>query len=342
MREAHDVTNGDLAIMKSSPRSLANYPVFVLGAPRSGTTLLYHMILSAGNFAVYRTESNVFNLLGPKFGDLSVRRNRQALMKVWLGSKLFDRSGLQAQAIEEKVLAECKSRGDFLSTVMGEIARNQGVGRWADCTPDHLLYLAAIKREIPNAKVIHILRDGRDVALSLDKQGWIRPMPWDREKGLLVAGIYWQWMVNLGRENGRKLGADYKEIHFEDLIRTPQAVLLQLGQFIDHDLDYERILKVGIGSVSDPNTSFYGEPGDQAFNPVERWRKHFSLEQLALFESLVGETLESVGYQRGAPGSAGSAKGMRKLYEGSFNAKLWLKQNTSLGKILIGDDLSWL
>ena len=52
-------------------------PVFVLGCVRSGTTLLYHMLLSAGGFAVYRAESNVFNLLEPRFGDLSVRRNKE-------------------------------------------------------------------------------------------------------------------------------------------------------------------------------------------------------------------------------------------------------------------------
>ncbi len=57
-------------------RSLA--PVFVLGCGRSGTTLLYHMLLSAGNFAVYRVESNIINLLEPRFGDLSVRRATSA------------------------------------------------------------------------------------------------------------------------------------------------------------------------------------------------------------------------------------------------------------------------
>ena len=51
---------------ESGARSKA--PVFVLGCPRSGTTLLYHMLLSAGNFAVYRAESQVFNLLEPRFG----------------------------------------------------------------------------------------------------------------------------------------------------------------------------------------------------------------------------------------------------------------------------------
>ena len=331
--------------MSSSSLSQNKRPVFVLGSPRSGTTLLYHMILSAGNFAVYRTESNVFNLLGPRFGDLSVRRNREALMKVWLGSKLFTRSGLDARTIEKKVLEECRNTGDFLRIVMQEIANKQGVERWADCTPDHLLYLREIRKEMPEALVIHILRDGRDVALSLDKQRWIRPFPWDKSKSVLVSGLYWQWIVNRGREYGRTLGADYMEIHFEDLIQNPRPVLAQLGQFIDHDLDYDRIRKVGIGSVSDPNTSFQPESGGQDFNPVERWRKSLSANQLAACENLVGETLVSLGYKLGSTSMARHQLGdkvMRAAYESLYDAKLWLKQRTVLGKLLISDDLSWL
>jgi LPS sulfotransferase NodH len=331
--------------MSSSSLSQNKRPVFVLGSPRSGTTLLYHMILSAGNFAVYRTESNVFNLLGPRFGDLSVRRNREALMKVWLGSKLFTRSGLDARTIEKKVLEECRNTGDFLRIVMQEIANKQGVERWADCTPDHLLYLREIRKEMPEALVIHILRDGRDVALSLDKQRWIRPFPWDKSKSVLVSGLYWQWIVNRGREYGRTLGADYMEIYFEDLIQNPRPVLAQLGQFIDHDLDYDRIRKVGIGSVSDPNTSFQPESGGQDFNPVERWRKSLSANQLAACENLVGETLVSLGYKLGSTSMARHQlgdKAMRAAYESLYDAKLWLKQRTVFGKLLISDDLSWL
>lgn len=318
--------------------------MFVLGSPRSGTTLLYHMLLSAGNFAVYLTESNVFNLLRPRFGNLSVKRNRQALMKVWLGSKLFTRSGLDANEVEEKILLECRSSGDFLRIVMEEIARKQGVARWADCTPDHLFYLSAIKREIPQALVVHILRDGRDVALSLAKQGWIRPFPWDRKKGVLVAGLYWQWMVNKGKENGHMLGADYTELHFEDLIQNPRSTLEKLGQFIEHDLDYDKILKVRIGSVSDPNTSFKVEPGTKEFNPVGRWHSQFATEQLAVFEGMVGQTLENLGYELATKGTRNEwrGKGMRAAYETLYGSKLWLKQNTPLGKVLISDDLSWL
>src|SRR5690349_19346474 len=131
--------------MKSSTVPRSKRPVFVLGSPRSGTTLLYHMLLSAGNFALYLSESNVFNLLAPKFGDLRSIRSKEALMRVWLKSKLFDRSGLDPNEIRSKIMVECKGPGDFLRILMEEICRRQGVERWADCTPDHLLYLDRIQ-----------------------------------------------------------------------------------------------------------------------------------------------------------------------------------------------------
>ncbi len=329
--------------MSSSTMPRNKRPVFVLGSPRSGTTLLYHMLLSAGNFAVYRTESNVFNLLVPRFGDLNVERNKRELMRVWLASKLFECSGLAAKEIESKVLTECHNGGDFLRIVMGEMCRKQGVERWADCTPDHLLYMDRIKQQIPEALVVHIVRDGRDVALSLEKQGWIRPFPWDRARSVMVAGLYWEWIVNKGREQGRTLGADYAELHFEDLITNPHATLTKLGQFIDHDLNYDRILKVGIGSVSDPNTSFKSKESGK-FNPVGRWKSQFSPKGLEEFESLLGSTLKNLGYEPGSSASSNgnSFSGRRAAYQALYGSKLWLKRNTPLGRWLISDDLSYL
>src|SRR5436309_5436366 len=153
----------ELTVTAARPRTArSDAPVFVLGCGRSGTTLLYHMLLSAGGFAVYRSESNAINLLEPRFGDLSVKSNKEKLMRAWLASKLFERSGLEAASIKSKVLAECQNGGDFLRIVMGEIARHQGVQRWADCTPEHLLHIERIKETIPDALIIHIIRDGRD------------------------------------------------------------------------------------------------------------------------------------------------------------------------------------
>jgi hypothetical protein len=59
--------------------------------------------------------------------------------------------------------------------------------------------------------------------------------------------------------------------------------LSRLGSFIEHDLDYERIQRAGIGSVSEPNSSFLGEPNG-TFNPVARWKTKMSAEQAAFFE----------------------------------------------------------
>jgi hypothetical protein len=323
----------------------AKAPVFVLGCGRSGTTLLYHMLLSAGGFAIYRAESNAINLLEPRFGNLSLKRNKERLMDAWLASKLFERSGLEPEAIRAKVIEKCRNGGDFLRIVMEEIARKQQVERWADCTPEHLLHLKRIKETIPEALIIHIIRDGRDVALSNARLKYVRRAPWDRSPHVLACGLYWEWIVRKGRADGSKLGADYTEVRFEDLISKPRPVLAKLSAFIEQELDYDRIKQVGIGSVSQPNTSFK-EDSEKEFNPIGRWKNGFTPELLATFESLVGGLLKELGYALGTasgdlPEDA-KLQRMRASYKKYFDTKLWLKAKTPLGKIFVTKDLSWL
>jgi hypothetical protein len=326
------------------PRSRSSAPVFVLGSPRSGTTLLYHMLLSAGNFAIYRAESEVLHLLEPRFGDLSVERNKKRLMHAWLKTRLFAATGLDAAPLQERVMAECRNGGDFLRIVMEETARRQGVARWAECTPDHLLYLPRIKQTIPEALVIHIIRDGRDVALSMERQNYPRQLPWDMKSRRMAAGLYWEWMVRKGREQGRELGADYIEVHYEDLVSRPQQVLNRLSAFIGQALDYEQIQRVGIGSVSQPNTSFKAEAVDDGFSPVGRWKKHFTPGELATFEELLGEALPELGYtvETKARKRSASLRMLRAQYRAFFDAKLYLKTRTPIGRLLVTRDLSRL
>src|SRR5579864_2019768 len=84
-------------------------PVFVLGCPRSGTTVLYHMLLSAGGFANYRSESNVFNILVPRFGGMRSAGSRRRLMEAWVRSMLFRVSGLDAAEITARIIADCRN-----------------------------------------------------------------------------------------------------------------------------------------------------------------------------------------------------------------------------------------
>src|SRR5580658_7249246 len=107
-------------------------PVFVVGCPRSGTTLLYDTLLSSGKFAVYPCESDVFYRIAPAFGSFRSKSTRQKLMDVWLASDYFGRTGLEPDVLRSRVLTDCRSAGDFLRITMESIARQQGVGRWAD------------------------------------------------------------------------------------------------------------------------------------------------------------------------------------------------------------------
>jgi Sulfotransferase family len=320
--------------VRSDRRSKA--PVFVLGCPRSGTTVLYHMLLSAGGFANYRSESNVFNILVPRFGGMRFESDRKRLMEVWVRSMLFRVSGLDAADITAKVVANCRNGGDFLRIVMEEVARTQGVERWADCTPHHLLSMTEIKRQIPDALFIHIIRDGRDVALSYLRQGWAHPLPWDRGKELAVAALYWKWIVGKGRAAGKTLGPDYHEVRFEDLVANPQEALGRLGEFIGHDLDYGRIQQAGIGSVSEPNSSFAVDP-DGEFDPVGRWKTRMSAQELADFGAVAGDTLRELGYTSASSRQTKWTLRTARLlgtYLTLSEIKQWLKARTFLGRLV--------
>jgi len=308
-------------------------PVFVVGCARSGTTLLYDTLLSGGGFALYLGESNIFNLLAPRFGDLGIRRNRKRMLEVWLGSRLFRVSGLDRGQIENKILANCMNAGDFLRIVMNEIAVQQGAWRWAANSPEEILYLPLIKETIPEALIIHVIRDGRDVALSLSQKRYIRPFPWRDREAPEGAAIYWEWIVDRGRAAGAKLGDDYTEVRFEELVNDPRGVLGRLSSFLGQELDHDLIQKNAIGSVARPNTSFNAESAAE-FNPVGRWKRQLSAIRVTRIESLVGKTLAQLGYPLATSSGLNSdhptVAWTRLIYRRFFELKVQLKNNPFL------------
>jgi hypothetical protein len=310
-------------------------PVFVVGSPRSGTTLLYDMLMSAGGFAIYLGESSIFNVVAPRFGNLAVRKNREKMWNAWLGSRLFRASGIDPRRIESKILDDCRNPGDFLSTIMKEVARNQNARRWAGNTPEETLYLPLIKKTIPDALFIHVIRDGRDVALSLSRRRYIKPFPWKERETAIGAALYWEWILRKGRAVGRTLASDYTEIRFEELVSNPRSTLNHLSSFLDHELDDDRIQRTALGSVSKPNTSFKTQ-SPLEFNPVERWKKDLAAEELAKIEALIGKTLIELGYpvastERQRSGLKFAAK--KFVYYSFFEAKLWAKNSAVIRAI---------
>ena len=307
--------------------------MFVVGSARSGTTLLYDMLLSAGGFALYLGESNVFNLLAPRFGDLAVLENRKGMLGVWLASSLFRISGLNRTDVESKILDDCRNPGDFLRIVMDEMARQQGAQRWAGNAPEEILHLRQIKRTIPGALVIHMIRDGRDVSVSLSQKRYIRPFPWKDRETPEGASLYWEWIVKKGRAAGIELGNDYIEVRFEELVQDPRSVLRTLSAFLEHDLDYDRILENPIGAVAKPNSSF-GKRIEEGFSPIGRWKRQLTTHQLTRIETLVGDTLAELGYELATPGRYGWSPFFRSwnhlVYRQFFELKLHSKKNRLL------------
>jgi len=312
-------------------------PVFVMGCHRSGTNLLYDTLLSAGGFVVYRGFLPVYKILIPRFGRFDKLENRKRMMETWLRSKGFRRSGLDATELTETVLADCKSGGDFMRIVMDEIAHRQNVQRWAVYDPDNVLHVLRIKKDIPEALFVHIIRDGRDIALSLNKMDGFKPFPWDRKsRSLRETAVYWEWMVRTGQRYGRQIPADYIEVRYEELVSNPRRTLATLGQFLQHDLDHDRIQSAGLGRLSESNSSFREEL-EQYATPVNRWKERMPREEVAALEGLVGPCLQELGYPLTTPEPERriSLRGrlLRAVYPELLSAKLWLKINTPVGKL---------
>jgi hypothetical protein len=220
---------------------------------------------------------------------------------------------------------------------MEEVARKQKVDRWIDSTPTNIPHLLRIRKDFPEARIVHIIRDGRDVALSLDQLGWSRPLPWDRDRGLMAAGLYWEWIVRKGRRFGSMLQPDYLEVRYEDLVSEPAPTLQRLSVFLAHDLDYERIRRVSVGSVKNPLTAFKEDLERGQFKPVGRWKDRFPPGQLALFESLVGGCLQQLGYVLSDGGAKRSpaVERMRRVYLAYYEVKQWAKIKTPLSRLMV-------
>ncbi len=310
-----------------------------MGCHRSGTNLLYDMLLSSGGFAIYRGYLPIYKVLIPRYGSMQSRANREKIVATWLRSKGFRRTGLEPEQLSNRILDECQTGGDFIRVVMDSVAQQQNVGRWAVYDPDNVLHSERVKKDIPNALFVHIIRDGRDIALSLKKMGGFAPLPWDRREtnSLVATALYWEWMVRHGRAAGRRFPADYIEIRYEDLITNPRETLGKLGGFIDHDLDYDQIQRAALGRVSETNSSFREEGGGTAeIHPLGRWKERLSAESVAAIEGTVGGCLEENGYPLSLPAAKRSSSfrfsWMRSMYPAFLGSKLWLKMNTPVGR----------
>lgn len=215
---------------------------------------------------------------------------------------------------------------EFVSALYEALARGAGKSWAGEKTPDYVRHLPFLHRLLPWVKSIHLIRDGRDVALSTLE--WARPGKgpgrfslWTDEP-LAVCALWWSWQVGMGRRDGAALGAErYREVVYEDLVSDPEATLHGVTKFLG--LPYSPdMLAYHEGRVrNDPALS-----AKRAWLPPTRglrdWRDQMASSDVELFEALAGEQLSENGYGRAFPRISAQAearaRSCREWWEGEM------------------------
>ena len=273
-------------------------PIFIVGAARSGTTLLQYMLRSHPDISLPTAESHFFIPFYERineYGDLSSKENiRSLLEEIYSSRKHFfddDVHGIKfnADSLTEILYGRgCSTLPELVSGIFQENAKAEGKSRWGDKTPYYILHLDTLLEMFPNAQVIHLIRDGRDCALSMLNRKW----------DLQIFNIYhaayiWNRYVTAGKDFGTKNPDQYFEIKYEDILNQPELSLEKLCDFLSIKFDQSVInFRKSDGSGRTPLLTKPLQKSNQA-----RWKSSMSEKQLEVFESLAGPMLESCGYE---------------------------------------------
>jgi len=213
----------------------------------------------------------------------------------------FHRLGVPPDDVRAEMLIEPPSSySDAVRRVFASYAKRQGKPRYADKTPRNLDSLKLLAQTFPEARFIHIIRDGRNVALSL------LDMPWGPE-GIVAAAQTWKSRVERGRRAGRSLGpVRYREVLYEALLDDPETTVRSICEFIELPFDPSMLRYFeSVEPIIAPNPNTRGSVALPLTKGLRDWHTQMSSKDLLRFEVIAGNLLGSLGYEKGSlPNSA--------------------------------------
>ncbi|MDX2503322.1 MAG: sulfotransferase [Gammaproteobacteria bacterium] len=266
-------------------------PYFIIGYPRSGTTLLLHFLMSSGCFPKYQfSESHFFSHYYRRYGSLKNEKNLTIFQKEIFGSAWFNDSGVRPEKVMQRLQGQKIDYANLFVSIMEEISSIQGYDRWLEKTPWHILYTREIKKHIPNSKFILIIRDPRDVALSIFNYGWSKGF----FAGPVRAAIAWAWHMKNLMKNLSLNSDDVLIIKYEDLVENAERAAMSIAEFLETNIDYDTIINNPIGVMKSSNTSY---KSDINSNPVNRWKSLKDENLIRKLDCAVGKELETFGYR---------------------------------------------
>jgi hypothetical protein len=315
-------------------------PIFVVGSSRSGTTMLYSILLTSGEFPIYEAETLLLSVCPVKYGNIKKDKNYERFINDWIQSKQFLRSRLDPEEFKRDAKNHHSTYSEFLMFFMECMASKQGKSRWVEKTPGHIKYMDQLSKAFANAKFIHVIRDGRDVALSKRKAGWIGTKSKDPIKQLLIAAIDWETSLKYGRAYRKKLGNNYLEIYYEDMICDLDNALERINDFSNTRIEKHKIENNSIGSLKNVNTAFNDKMEGISNKALLRWKKELTEEELRTLNIAVGETLLQFGYNVDdfkvlrKSFSYLKIKSKKTIYKFFIYFKTFLKQKMPVGRFV--------
>jgi hypothetical protein len=288
-------------------------PLFVLGVRRSGTTLLRVMLDRHSKLAI--PDESYFI---PQFAD----RHRSPIDLAAFLDDLRRVPTLREWDLDigdvETRLAPGMTVGEAIAAVYLTYAARFGKPRWGDKTPMYMQYLPTLDRLFPDALYVHLVRDGRDAAVSfLQMPEGIVTRTWAHPEDAAGFACQWRSEVIAARALGRRVGGRYLEVRYEQLVAEPEPELERIS--IHARLPFEKSMldyTTGVDVSAKPHQQSLRKaptPG------LRDWRTEMSAVDVRAFEDVAGDLLAELGYPAtSSPTLGGRAR--RTAYSGRIAA----------------------
>lgn len=267
-------------------------PLIVLGVSRSGTTLLRVMLDRSPGIAI-PDESFFVPLLARRHGrtvepkpfldDLSRIPN----LRAW---------GVSPEEVSPRLRSGMKT-GEAISAIFECYAMKAGKPRWGDKTPMYMRHLPVLEELFPDAQYVHLIRDGRDAALSfLEMPAGTFTRTWAHPRSASEFACLWSGEVADARALGRRVGARrYCEVRYEDLVGTPSSVVESICAFANLTFEPALVESAGAVDVSEkPHQQRLLQPPTAG---LRSWRRDMSPGAARAFENVAGGLLAQLGYE---------------------------------------------
>jgi hypothetical protein len=288
-------------------------PLLILGVSRSGTTLLRVMLDRSSQLAV-PDESFFVPLLADRH---VLHVDPDEFVEDVRRLKTVEEWGVPLDALRAR-LSPRMPIGRAIAAIYEVYAEEHGKPRWGDKTPMYMRHLALLRRLFPDAQYVHLIRDGRDAAVSfLSLPEGVAFETWAHPRDTAGFAALWRTEVMAARRLGRKVGPDrYLELRYERLVESPRDELERICSFAGLPFEASMLEHGGSGSEQRMHQQSLKRP---LTSGLRDWRAELSAADVGAFESVAGDLLADLGYETDG-GADLTGRARRAAYRGRVTA----------------------